>query len=389
MEKIIFNTHDIILLATIYQCILFALLIFFVHQERHQNDYFLIGFLLTQAAIPLHVLVNYGAEFRFIALSASPDLFRIFEIAYWLEGPLLLWYTRSLVYKNFRLKKIDLLYIAPATIYFVSMIFGFYILSEPEKVLLLENHKTEDGSLTRHISGFVRESLRVFFSALCLSDIYRSRLQIRDRYSSLEKIDFGWLNLLVIGFTTIRVWAVFVSVAIILSVHASIPIDFSFMGLTGNYTTFALVSALIFFSLTRTSLFEGVDQSPEAQSEINIEVDPKLVQKLEQHMLNAKPYLANILTLEQLANQLEMSPRVLSNTINRNYKHNFFEFINRYRVEEAKQHLENSEYAHKTMIDIMADCGFNSKATFNTFFKKLVGSTPSQYRSLKLQNSDQ
>jgi len=195
VEKIIFNTHDIILLVTIYQCILFALLIFIVNHERRQNDYFLIGFLITQSAIPLHILVNYGAEFRFIALSTSPDLYRLFEIAYWLEGPLLLWYTRSLVYKNFRLKKIDLLYIAPAFIYLVSMVFTFYMLSEPSKVALLQDYKTQDGSLMRHTSGFIRESLRVFFSVLCLIDIRNSRQQIRDRYSSLEKIDLGWLGL--------------------------------------------------------------------------------------------------------------------------------------------------------------------------------------------------
>jgi len=98
-------------------------------------------------------------------------------------------------------------------------------------------------------------------------------------------------------------------------------------------------------------------------------------------MFEEKPFLANILTLEQLAKQLEMTPRTLSNTINRHFKQNFFEFINHYRVEEAKLLLANPEHKNTTMIEVMADCGFNSKATFNTFFKKLVGSTPSQYRA--------
>ena len=89
MQDLIFNTHDIILLVTIYQSILFALLVWTIKHERHQSDYFLIGFLLTQAAIPLHLLVNFGDGFRLVALDFFPDSYRIFEIAYWLEGLLL------------------------------------------------------------------------------------------------------------------------------------------------------------------------------------------------------------------------------------------------------------------------------------------------------------
>lgn len=385
MERLIFNTHDIILLVTIYQCILFALLISIVNHERHQKDYFLIGFLITQAAIPLHILINYGAGFRFIALDASPNLYRLFETAYWLEGPLLLWYIRSLIYKNFQLKKWDLLYILPALVYIVFMIFDFYLLSAASKVQMLINYSTEQSSLLRHLTGLTRESLRVFFSILCLIDIRHSRQQIRNRYSSLEKIDFGWLNLLVIGFTVVRVWAVFVSIAIILDVHIHINIDFSSMGLTGNYSTFLLVSALIFFSLSRSSMFEGLEEKSEPQPDQPAEISVELIKKVEDHMQNHKPHLANILTLEQLAKQIELPARTLSNVINRSFKQNFFEFVNKYRVAEAKRLLSHSDNANKTMIEIMHECGFNSKATFNTFFKKLVGMTPSQYRDSKLK----
>ncbi len=385
MKELIFNTHDIVLLATIYQVILFALLIFFVKHDRHQSEYFLIGFLLTQAAIPLHVLINYGEEFRFIALNFLPDSFRLFEFAYWLEGPLLLWYTRALLYKNFQLKRADMVLLVPTVIYGLYMFVTFYALDQNTKYNLLLNWHTSDAPIGRHVEGFVREMLRVIFSILCLIEIQQCRQQIRDRYSNVDTIDFGWLNFLVIGFLIIRTWAVFVSCAIILDVYAGLSVDFSTMGLIGNYITFLLVSALIFFSLTRSSLFEGLDnEKQQALKGDTAEIDPEMVKKIELHMENEKPYLANILTLEQLATQLEMTPRTLSTIINRHFKHNFFEFINRYRVEEAKRQLSNPELKTKTMIDVMADCGFNSKATFNTFFKKLVGSTPSQFRSKQL-----
>ncbi len=383
MKELIFNTHDIVLLATIYQSILFALLIRVVKHDRHPSDYFLIGFLLTQSAIPFHILINYGEEFRFIALNFLPDSYRIFEIAYWLEGPLLLWYTRSLVYKHFRLTWVDATFLVPALVYLIYMGVTFYSLESAVKYDILVDYQTEKASLSRHASGFIREALRVMFSVLCLIDIRHCRQQIRARYSNVEKIDFGWLNFLVIGFLIIRVWAILVSLAIILNVHGGWRIDFGLLGLIGNYTTFLLVSALIFFSLSRSSLFEGLDDSNVSSNDA-LAIDPELVAKIEQHMEERKPYLANILTLDQLATQLEMSPRMLSTIINRHFEQNFFEFVNRYRVEEAKRQLSNPELKRKTMIEVMGDCGFNSKATFNTIFKKLVGSTPSQFRARSL-----
>ena len=58
---------------------------------------------------------------------------------------------------------------------------------------------------------------------------------------------------------------------------------------------------------------------------------------------------------------------------------NFYEFINHYRIEEAKAMLAESCQG-KTITDIYTAAGFNSKSVFNTFFKKHVGMTPSEYR---------
>lgn len=350
----------------------------------------MIGFLLTQACIPLNLLINYGDGFKLIALEISPNLYRIFEVAYWLEGPLLLWYTRSLVYRNYRLGRIDILFVAPAAMYMLWLWFDFFQMRHEEKYALLAGYEAvTDGSLERHLSGFIREVMRVAFSVLCLIDINHCRQQIRKQYSNVEDIDFGWLNFLVIGFMVIRVWAIFVSLALILSAHTSFSFDVEFMGLTGNYTTFILVSALIFRSLSQSSMFEGVETREQTDAALieseKTEIDPQLIEKLEEHMEDAKPYLANILTLEQLAKQIEMPSRTLSNVINRHYQRNFFEFINQYRVDEAKRILADPEQNGKTMIEVMADCGFNSKATFNTFFKKLVGCTPSQFRANSTQ----
>lgn len=59
---------------------------------------------------------------------------------------------------------------------------------------------------------------------------------------------------------------------------------------------------------------------------------------------------------------------------------NFYEFVDRYRIEEAKRMFVSEELKKNTTTDIYLAAGFNSKSVFYTFFKKFEGVTPSQFR---------
>ncbi len=110
----------------------------------------------------------------------------------------------------------------------------------------------------------------------------------------------------------------------------------------------------------------------------------ELVEKLVQFMEHNKPYLESHITVERLANKLNVSPKLLSSTINNQLHVNFFELIGNYRVAEAKKRLADSELSQKPISEIMKSCGFNSKSVFNQAFKKSVGVTPSHYRQQHL-----
>ena len=97
-------------------------------------------------------------------------------------------------------------------------------------------------------------------------------------------------------------------------------------------------------------------------------------------MRTQKTYLNPELTLDMLADTLAIPAKDLSMIINRHFNHNFYEFINGYRIEEAQKRLLDPANKDKTITDIYLEVGFNSKSVFNTFFKKLVGKTPSEYR---------
>jgi AraC-like DNA-binding protein len=96
-------------------------------------------------------------------------------------------------------------------------------------------------------------------------------------------------------------------------------------------------------------------------------------------MEKEKMYLDNDLNLPTIAEKLGISIHEASFLINETAKDNFYNFINKYRVEEAKRLLTSTKMKELNILGIAFASGFNSKTTFNTTFKKNVGISPSQY----------
>ncbi len=96
-----------------------------------------------------------------------------------------------------------------------------------------------------------------------------------------------------------------------------------------------------------------------------------------------EPYLDATITLQKLADKIEMSNREVSILINQNLNQHFFDFINQLRIKKAQKILSNSKNNQLTVQQIMYDVGFNSKSSFYTAFKKQTGLTPLEYRKSK------
>ena len=99
-------------------------------------------------------------------------------------------------------------------------------------------------------------------------------------------------------------------------------------------------------------------------------------------MQESKIYCNASLTLNDLSDAVSIPARKLSQIIKAQYQKNFYEFINAYRVEEAKRMLKSPEYRYRTIMEVYLDAGFNSKSVFNEFFKNAEKVTPSQYKKL-------
>ena len=103
-------------------------------------------------------------------------------------------------------------------------------------------------------------------------------------------------------------------------------------------------------------------------------------------MENERPYLNAKLSLRDVADYLGISTNHLSQVINENLKENFFDFVNGYRIAAVKRMMNDPTNSHLTLLGMAYESGFNSKSSFNATFKKMTGSTPSQYQKQTSQH---
>ncbi len=104
----------------------------------------------------------------------------------------------------------------------------------------------------------------------------------------------------------------------------------------------------------------------------------ELFKDLLDYMEQEKPYLNSNLMIQELADSLQLPARELSRVINQTSGKSFLDFVNGYRLSEAKRVL--IEKSSMNVLEVAMSCGFNSKSSFYQVFKKAINLTPSQYR---------
>jgi len=120
-------------------------------------------------------------------------------------------------------------------------------------------------------------------------------------------------------------------------------------------------------------------ESKYARARLDPEVRARIRRKLETAMTSGALYADSLLSLRKLCAELKENAHAVSQVINQDLQSNFYELVNRHRIERAKQFLRESP--DKTVLEIALEVGFNSKSTFNTAFRRYVGMTPTEFRA--------
>ena len=188
--------------------------------------------------------------------------------------------------------------------------------------------------------------------------------------------NYTWLKILLLGF--IIIWIVNLnSFAIYMIVRK--PGWCAYTASIYGLSVFLFVNTIMFLLLIKPDIYYVITKY---RNNKLVEQDKQeYLQRLNSHMANNKPYLNPDITLESLAKDISVNPRVLSQLINETFHKNFKSYILEYRIKASMQMLADSKYHRHTVLEILYEVGFNSKSAFNNQFKLLTNLTPLEYRS--------
>jgi len=307
-----------------------------------------------------------------------------------LHGPFLFLYVVSLTGRVNKIGFKEILHFAPAILSYLYLV-SYFIQPAGEKIIVFQ-HKGQGyetylflNLIAIPVSGVVY----VLWSILLLR---KHRLAILDQFSYTEKINLDWLRYLIYGIALI--W-VFVILSMDTLVYGTAVLFVIFIGVFGIRQTGIFgppspqggssesAEAAIHVSLDEEAhkgeILPEVPVKKYSKSGLTEEAATRIHQQLSELMASEKLFCESELTLASLAARLNTAPNYLSQVINEREGKNFYDYVNTLRVEEFKRAAENPENRKFTLLAMAYDCGFNSKSSFNKYFRKITGVAPMEY----------
>jgi AraC-like DNA-binding protein len=318
-----------------------------------------------------------------------------------LHGPLLYFYTAALTNQHRFLKKYWILHFAPLVIGYL-LLSPFYLLSIKEKFQVLEANVINFQIETRIIGTLVNIS-GILYVIVSLWLLRQHGRLIKERFSYSEKINLVWLRYLVYGTGLVWIAVLFRNNHVIFSSATVFVIFLGYFGINqvGIFNQLPPSTSSIKHSDegTTTRRYDNpiessgaINSSPIAdkpkyeKSGLNESIAREIHKNLILVMEKDKPYLNPELTLDELAEKVNVNPHILSQVINTIESKSFYDYINLNRVEHFKELVLKPENIRYTLLALALECGFNSKTAFNRNFKSITGTSPSQYiKQLQIQ----
>lgn len=373
------NIWNSIIIAGIIQGFIFTCIVLFNKKYHAKSTYFLVGLILIYSISNLtYILPDIGVmslytmyNTLFIPFASIIPVMIYFYVVFFLNTHKILQLRDKLLFLPFCVLLILTLFFRIK--YFTGskedVLEPFYI-----KVILFN------------------ETFSVIYSIVLLTisiiRIYKAQKQMKVFDAKIIHHDLKWLfiTIAVILFFTFY-WAYLTY----LNIYSEQSGQVSF------YFLWIVVAALIYWlghigiykygliterkkirlDLEKSKVFQ---KAPTSSNESNSKFDNEYLEQLDHKLIKDKIYLDPNLSLHSISEELQISPSYLSRMINSELGISFPDYLNSFRINEAKIYLQNPEFSKYTITAIGLEAGFNSKSAFYDVFKKCTGKTPAAYK---------
>jgi len=343
---------DIINSIAVFQLVFFTLFLF-LRGNKVPSTFFLKLFLFSQL-IPFYNYLFWRFEnpyLRPLLLLSMPCMFC------W--APTYYFYVRSRLFNKFKFSGDLLVHFIPA-ICQMSILMFVLIRGESLQELIRQIF---------HISYIFIQCQLLIYNLVTLFLIYKYQREIVNFTSSSELIKINWLLVITYGLT----------IASLIDFILFLLPELTDLGL-GWLLFWAFIQLFFFKSLIQPDQFLGLDERKTLPLKISSQTGLKYFLDIEDVISSNKLFLEPDLSLHNIGVAVNLSDRMVSQSIKFKTGNNFSDYINRKRVDYAKDLLKSYTPSAKNILEILYESGFNSKSVFNSQFKRLTGLSPKEYR---------
>ena len=309
----------------------------------------------------------------------------------YLYGPLLYLFVYYLTTDTRRFKSVHILHF---------LIFGIAFITRVAMILQQGIAIKEEDGMGELIAFELLVIQILLYNIYAIKRLDRYQHSILQTWSNIDQKDLSWLRRLLFLITGIYGFSFLLTHLLLFGIDDVTP--YYILVQVSITVSIYIMSYMVLF---RSSLFipeirraignsvivdENEIEEPELlryrKSGLKPEQARKYLEKLQCLMDKEKPFKNPDLTIYTLAQQLGISRNHLTQVLNEELKLSFFEFINGYRIEEAKSLLLHPDFAHLNLPGIAVEAGYRSKTTFFTNFRKITGHTPQEWVRLQKEN---
>lgn len=376
------------------QGFLLSFLLFF-KRDRYLNWPLIVFMFLTSVELFFQFIYSSGL------ITQYPHFLYISEPFSMLSGVLLLLFTRNILNEKVEFRRFDLLAFIPFFAYVIYYM-PSYLQSAEDKIFDITAFYSEGIFWSENLYEWIAEVIvSVPFLVLSVRLLNKYQEKIKNNYSEISKINYTTVrNLLIVCIGLYFVELVVIVLAFLevqaavyfnAVVYISLIIIFYFVG---YYVLIRKVNGEVkYIYVNNTNQETGLEKTkPDAIIGTHNKYEKNSLSELKSAEISEKiihcieinyPYRNPELRLIDFSRLIDEHPNNVSQILNDVFKMNFYDFINSYRVEEAKKLLKLPDYANYTITAIGFEVGFNSKSAFYSAFKKFTNLTPAQFQKDK------